>query len=136
MIQTSLKPEDIKFFYNVLYQYEREGAGNHTGYSYKAVSSEIKKKVIFIHDTDKNKIELKFPQTLNALCFKGKSVCAPLLKHLRHSFAHACVEREGEFYVINSQMNPKCQICGKVKRKDLMNLVNAILVTKKIKEYE
>lgn len=132
MFQPSLKPEDVKFFYNVLYQYEKEGSGNHTGYSYKAVSSEIKGKVALIHNTDKAKIELKFPEALNTLCFKGKGVCAPLLKHLRHSFAHACVEREGEYYVINSLMNPKCLICGKVKRKDLMNLVNAILTTKKI----
>lgn len=77
-----------------------------------------------------HKIELKYPETLNTLCFKGKCVCAPLLKHLHHSLAHACIEREGEYYVINSKKNPKCKICGKVKRKDLKNLVDAILSTK------
>lgn len=132
IFQTSLKPEDVKFFYSILYQYEKEGKC-HVGYSYKKVPSEIKDKVVLIHDTDKNKIKLKNPEALNTLCFKGKGVCAPLFKHLRHSLAHACIEREGEYYVINSQMNSKCQICGKVKRKDLMNLVNAILSTKEEK---
>lgn len=130
MFCSSLKPEDVKFFYSILYQYEKEGKGNHMGYSYKDVPSEIKDKVTLVHDTNKKKIDLKYPETLNTLCFKGKSVCAPLLKHLRHSLAHACIEREGDYYVINSQKNPKCQICGKVKRKDLKNLVDAILSTK------
>ena len=129
MFHSSLKPEDLKFFYTILYQYEKEGKC-HTGYSYNNVPSEIKGKVVLIHDTGKNKIELKFPKTLNTLSFKGKCVCAPLLKHLRHSLAHACIEREGEYYVINPTDNPMCKICGKVKRKDLMNLVNGILATK------
>ena len=77
-----------------------------------------------------HKIELKYPETLNTLCFKGKCVCAPLLKHLRHSLAHACIEREGDYYFINSQMNRKCQICGKVKRKDFKDFVTAISATK------
>lgn len=132
MFHSSLKPEDVKFFYSVLYQYEKEGKC-HVGYSYNNVPSDIKDKVTLIHDTNKNKIELKFPETLNTLCFKGKGVGAPLLKHLRHSLAHACIEREGDFYVINSKENPRCKICGKVKRKDLMNLVNAILSTKEEK---
>lgn len=129
MFQTSLNPEDLKFFYTILYQYEKEDKC-HVGYSYKKVPTEIKDKVVLIHDTDKNKIELKYPETLNTLCFKGKGICVPLLKHLRHSLAHACIEREGDFYVINSEKNPMCKICGKVKRKDLMNLVNGILATK------
>lgn len=128
--RTSLKPDDLKLFYDVLYQNEKEGKGNHKGYSYKKVPLEIKNKVSLIHDTDKNKIELSFPESPNTLCYKGKGVCAPLLKHLRNSFAHACIEREGDYYVINSQMNPKCQICGKVKRKDFKDFVTAISATK------
>lgn len=94
------------------------------------VPFEIKNKVSLIHDTSKNKIKLSFPETPNTLCYKGKEVCKPLFKHLRNSFAHACIEREGDYYVINSQMNPKCQICGKVKRKDFKDFVTAILATK------
>ena len=78
----------------------------------------------------KNKIELSFPESPNTLCYKGTGGCAPLLKHLRNSFAHACIEHEGHYYVINSQMNPKCQICGKVKIKDFKDFVTAILATK------
>ena len=33
--KTSLKPDDLKLFYDVLYQYENEGKDNHKGYSYK-----------------------------------------------------------------------------------------------------
>ena len=128
--KTSLKPDDLKLFYDVQYQYENEGKNNHKGYSYKKVPLEIKNKVSLIHDTGKNKIKLSFPETPNTLCYKGKEVCAPLLKHLRNSFAHACIEHEGDYYVINSQMNPKCQICGKVKRKDFKDFVTAILATK------
>ena len=130
LFSTSLKPEDLKLFYDVLYQYEREGMGNHKGYFYKKVPLGIKNKVSLIHDTGKNKIKLVFPEKTNTLCYKGKEVCAPLLKHLRHSFAHACIEREGDYYDINSQMNPKCQICGKVKRTDFKKLITAILATK------
>lgn len=44
MFNSTLKSEDVKFFYRVLYQYEKEGTGRHTGYSYKDVSLEIRKK--------------------------------------------------------------------------------------------
>ena len=30
--KTSLKPDDLKLFYDVLYQYENEGKRNHKGY--------------------------------------------------------------------------------------------------------
>lgn len=55
MFHSSLKPEDVKFFYSILYQYEKEEKGNHTGYSYKDVPSEIKDKVTLVHDTNKKK---------------------------------------------------------------------------------
>lgn len=45
MFNSTLKSEDVKFFYRVLYQYEKEGTGRHTGYSYKNVPLEIRKKV-------------------------------------------------------------------------------------------
>ena len=115
----------------MLYQYEKEGTGRHTGYSYKDVPLEIRKKVSLVHDTRKSKIELNFPVKPNTILYKGIGVSSLLLKHIRHSFAHACIERDGEYYIINSQVNSKCQICGKVKRTDLMNLVNGILSTKK-----
>ncbi len=131
MFNSTLKSEDVKFFYRVLYQYEKEGTGRHTGYSYKDVPLKIRKKVSLVHDTRKSKIELKFPVKPNTILYKGIGVSSPLLKHIRHSFAHACIERDGEYYIINSQMNSKCQICGKVKRTDLMDLVNGILSTNK-----
>lgn len=81
--KTSLKPDDLKLFYDVLYQYENEGKRNHKGYFYKKVPLEIKNKVSLIHDTDKNKIELSFPESPNTLCYKGTgfvrrclSICA------------------------------------------------------------
>lgn len=130
MFNSTLKSEDVKFFYRVLYQYEKEGTGRHTGYSFKDVPLEIRKKVSLVHDTRKSKIELNFPVKPNTILYRGIGVCGPLLKHIRHSFAHVCIEREGDYYVINSQMNPKCQICGKVKIKDFKDFVTAILATK------
>ena len=47
--KTSLKPDDLKLFYDVLYQYENEGKDNHKGYSYKKVPLEIKNKVFLKH---------------------------------------------------------------------------------------
>lgn len=44
MFNSTLKSEDVKFFYRVLYQYEKEETGRHTGYSYKDVPLEIRKK--------------------------------------------------------------------------------------------
>lgn len=44
MFNSTLKSEDVKFFYRVLYQYEKEGTGRHTGYSYKDVPLKIRKK--------------------------------------------------------------------------------------------
>lgn len=55
----------------------------------------MRNSISLIHDTKKKKEELKIPKTPNALCFRGTCVCAPLLRHLRNSFAHACIEREG-----------------------------------------
>ena len=120
------------FFYKILYLYEKEGP-HLKGYDYMSIPSEIKNKISLIHDTKANKVKLDFPKRLNELCFKGRRVSVPLLEHLRHSLAHACIEREGQYYVINSEMKPKCKICGKVKRMDLMKLVNAILSTKEEK---
>lgn len=44
MFNSTLKSEDVKFFYRVLYQYEKEGTGRHTGYSYKRCALGNKKK--------------------------------------------------------------------------------------------
>ena len=100
MFNSTLKSEDVKFFYRVLYQYEKEGTGRHTGYSYKDVPLKIRKKVSLVHDTRKSKIELNFPVKPNTILYKGIGVSSPLLKHIRHSFAHACIERDGDYYII------------------------------------
>lgn len=83
LFSTSLKPEDLKLFYDVLYQYEREGMGNHKGYFYKKVPLGIKNKVSLIHDTGKNKIKLVFPEKQILCVIKEKrfvrrclSICA------------------------------------------------------------
>lgn len=61
MFNSTLKSEDVKFFYRVLYQYEKEGTGRHTGYSYKDVPLEIRKKVSLVHDTRKKQNRIEFP---------------------------------------------------------------------------
>lgn len=129
--ETSLSASDTQFFYRILYQYEKEGSDDHKGYSINDVPSEIKEKIELVHDTKKKKITLAFPQKANILLFKGDVVSVSILRHLRHSFAHACIERDGDNYIINQSIFPKCKICGKVNRKYLIDLVNGILATKK-----
>ena len=55
MFNSTLKSEDVKFFYRVLYQYEKEGTGRHTGYSYKDVPLEILKSATIIQYTIKGR---------------------------------------------------------------------------------
>ena len=107
MFNSKLKSEDVMFFYRVLYPYEKEETGRNTGYSYKDVPLEIRKKVLLVHDTRKSKIELNFPVKPNTILYKGIGVSSPLLTHIRHSFSHACIERDGEYDRINSKMNSK-----------------------------
>ena len=125
----TLQEEDLKFFYGILYQYEKES--KHIGYNYTDVPKEFSSKINLIHDKKKNLIKLKYSDKENELIFKGTGVSVCILKNLRHAFAHACIERDNGNYIINKHLNPKCRICGKVNRELFISLIEEIIKTRK-----
>lgn len=134
LYRSTLQQEDIVFFHKILFQYEKEAKdGGHKGYNFRKIPTNIRKSISLIHDTDKSKITLQTPSTKNIIIFKGNQICVPLIKHIRNCFAHACIERDGNYYIFNKDLIiPKCKISGIVERGLLWDLVNEILKTKKI----
>uniref|UniRef100_A0AB33IQQ3 Uncharacterized protein n=1 Tax=Prevotella sp. GTC17253 TaxID=3236793 RepID=A0AB33IQQ3_9BACT len=129
LYRSTLQEEDLVFFYGILYQYEKESS--HSGYQYLNVPKDISSKITLIHDRKKHPISLKYNDKENELMFKGTSVSVCILSNLRHAFAHACIERENDYYIINKHLNPKCRICGKVNRELFISLIKEIIRTRK-----
>lgn len=129
LYRSTLQEEDLMLFYGILYQYEKET--KHSGYQYGNVPKDISSKIILVHDRKKHPITLKYSDKENELMFKGTAISVCILKNLRHAFAHACIEREDDYYIINRHLNPKCRICGKVNRELFMNLIEEIIKTRK-----
>ena len=128
--QSNLNGFDLKFFYEVLYQYEKEKKGNHKGYYYNALEKSIKDSVQIINKTKTKKVAFKMPTFCNTIVINSYSICVPLLTHLRHALAHACIEVDGNDYVINEKCNPKCKICGRVNRSVFKKFIRAIVGTR------
>ncbi len=125
---STLDANDMKFFYSILYQYEREDS--HIGYDSRKIDKKTRNKVNLIHGTKRKKVTLAMPKEENTLVFKDKKVCEPILRNLRHAYAHACIEVEGENYIINKKLGSKCRLCGRINKIILQEFVNAIVQTR------
>lgn len=121
--------DDLTFFYQILYQFEKECS--HCGYDYSKVIDKVKSKINLIHDTKKKKISFSMPQAPNNLVLKSNgNVSSPLVKQVRNAFAHALIEVEADKYIINKELNPKCKLCGIVEKDVFKEFIKAIQSTR------
>jgi len=70
------------------------------------------------------------PNTKNTIVVNNRGICVPLLTHLRHALAHACIEKQGKEYIFNKQCNPKCKICGRVNVSVFKKYIRAMIATR------
>lgn len=125
---SNLKGNDLIFLYDILYQYEKEN--KHKGYDYNKIDKQIRDTITIKNSTKTKKVVFAMPATTNTIVINGRSICVPLLTHLRHALAHACIEKVGNEYIINQHCNPKCKICGRVNNSTFKRFINAMIATR------
>ncbi len=125
---SNLKGTDLAFLYGVLYQYEKEK--EHKGYDYTKINKQIRDSITIKNKTKTRKVIFTMPTSANTIVINCRSICVPLLTHLRHALAHACIEKNGNEYIINQQCNPKCKICGRVNVATFKKYINAMIATR------
>lgn len=125
---SNLKGTDLTFLYGVLYQYEKET--KHKGYNYNKMDKQVQNSVTIKNKTSTKKVVFAMPSSPNTIVINCKCICVPLLTHLRHAVAHACIEKVGSEYIINQHCNPKCKICGRVNVNVFKKYINAIIATR------
>ena len=125
---SNLKGNDLIFLYDILYQYEKEN--KHKGYDYNKIDKQIRDTITIKNSTKTKKVVFAMPTNTNTIVINGRSICVPLLTHLRHALAHACIEKVGNEYIINQHCNPKCKICGRVNISTFKRFINAMIATR------
>ena len=125
---TNLKGTDLTFLYGILYQHEKET--KHKGYDYTKIDKQTRDSVKIINKTKTKKVVFAMPISTNTIVINARSICVPLLTHLRHALAHACIEKVGNEYIINQKCNPKCRICGRVNVFTFKKYINAMIATR------
>lgn len=125
---SNLKGVDLVFFYSILYQYEREN--NHKGYNYTKIDKTLRNSIHIDNKTKTKKPVFTMPNSINTIVLNSRSICVPLLTHLRHALAHACIRKEGNDYVINENCNKKCKICGRVNASTFKKYIKAMVNTR------
>lgn len=128
---SDLKGTDLSFLYNILYQYEKEK--KHKGYDYKKIDKQIKDSISIKNKTKTKKVVFAMPTSTNTIVINARSICVPLLTHLRHALAHALIEKVNNEYIINQYCNPKCKICGRVNIPTFKKYINAMMATRTFK---
>ena len=125
---SNLTGADLTFLYDVLYQYEKEN--KHKGYDYAKMDKQIRDSVTIKNKTKTKKVIFTMPNNPDTIVINARSICVPLLTHLRHALAHACIEKVGKEYIINQHCNPKCKICGRVNVNTFKKFVSAMIATR------
>lgn len=125
---SNLKGSDLTYLYSILYQYEKEK--EHKGYDYTKIDKQIRDTISIKNKTRTKKVVFAMPTSSNTIVMNCRSICVPLLTHLRHALAHACIEKVGNEYIINQHCNPKCRICGRVDVYTFKKYINAIIATR------
>lgn len=125
---SNLKGTDLIFLYDVLYQYEKEK--EHKGYDYVKMDKQIRDSITIKNKTKTKKVIFTMPNSSNTIIINARSICVPLLTHLRHALAHACIEKVGSEYIINQHCNPKCKIFGRANVNVFKKFINAMIATR------
>lgn len=128
---SNLTGTDLSFLYGILYQYEKEK--KHKGYNYNKINKQIRDSITIRNRTKTKKVVFAMPASTNTIVINCRSICVPLLTHLRHALAHACIEKIRNEYILNQHCNPKCKICGRVNISTFKKYINAMIATRTFK---
>ena len=94
------------------------------------MDSQIQKSITIKNKTSTKKVVFTMPSSSNTIVINCKGISVPLLTHLRHAVAHACIEKVGNEYIINQHCNPKCKICGRVNANTFKKFINEMIATR------
>lgn len=125
---SNLKGTDLVFFYSILYQHEKET--KHKGYNFNNIEKSIRDAIQIYNKTKTHGVNFGMPNSSNTIVMNCFQISVPLLTHLRHALAHACIERVGNEYLINQNCNPKCKICGRVNIPIFKKFIKALVATR------
>ena len=125
---SNLTGTDLAFLYDVLYQYEKEK--EHKGYDYVKMDKQIRNSITIENKTKTKNVNFAMPNSSNTIVINARNICVPLLTHLRHALAHACIEKVGNEYIINQYCNPKCKICGRVNVNTFKKFIKPMISTR------
>ncbi len=119
--KSKLDNKELQFFYDFLYQYETDV--NHKGYNSRYLSKDLRKIL-----NNKQKVIKKSKET-NFILYKGKTVIADFLKHVRNSFAHCNIQsssQKNSFLLYDEDNSRKCSMYGNINKAVFYNLINEI----------
>ena len=136
-----LSDEECLFFYNVLYICETEIRKDKTGYDIdKTINFRKENNLILMKKKSK---EIKAHKEINTIYFTDSkdSYCASFLTHIRNSFAHCLLLKDGDYYIIQDKCKKKnskgkkteFSMYGIIKQELLQELIIKMEETKKRK---
>lgn len=126
--KTHLEPEEIKFFYDILYQYEKEE--HHKGYDIRYLSRELRSKI----DLKGKQTNITAPKAKNALYYNGSTIIADLLRHVRNAFAHCNIGSTNSSltFTFYDEYQGHCTMAGSMDKAIFYSLIKEINKTRKI----
>lgn len=132
-MEQTLNKEEIEFFYQLLYRYERE---SHAGYQDETVLGLIGSK-IEIDDMHNDKENISTEKD-NCLQFPHRRFkCLTILYHIRNAFAHGNIEsiENGSTFLIkdfsDKSKRSKCNMLGKIDKNLFYELIGIMESTRK-----
>lgn len=123
-----LEKEDLSFFYDILYRYEKED--KHNGYDYRLVDKKLKNKITLLH----NQKSISTPKTKNTILYSGGPIIPALLRHVRNAFAHCNIRSTegGLTYSFYDEYQGNCTMSGTMDKAIFHGLIKEIQKIRKI----
>ena len=121
-----LKNEELQFFYDFLYQYEKDE--NHKGYNSRYLSKDIRAVLSY------NQKDIKKSKETNLILYTGKTVISDFLRHLRNAFAHCNIQSNSQksyFVLYDEDRGGKCSMYGNINKAVFYKLISEINKTRK-----
>ena len=121
-----MENEELRFFYEFLYQYEKDDS--HKGYNSRYLSKDLRTVL-----SNKQKDIKRFKET-NLILYTGNTVIADFLRHLRNAFAHCNIQsnsQKASFVLYDEDKSGKCTMYGNVNKAVFYKLISEINKTRK-----
>lgn len=126
--KTHLEPEEIKFFYEILYQYEKEE--HHKGYDIRNLNKGLRSN----NNLKGKQTNITAPKAKNTLFYNGSKIIADLLRHVRNAFAHCNIgsTNSSMTFTFYDEHQGRCTMAGSIDKAIFYSLIKEINKTRKI----